>query len=483
MKSFGLKASICILASILFVAVLALSTEAQQCRPSGRIMGKKPPPGECNQENGSDCCKQGKYYTTYTCSPAVTGNTRAFLTINSFQKGGDGGGPSECDNQYHDDDTPVVALSTGWFNNKNRCHHNITIKGNGRSVVAMVVDECDSTMGCDKDHDYQPPCDNNIVDASKAVWKALGVSSDSDDWGPKTGGSRTRTVDEAQYLEARFTLSAGSSTGNPTVTNDNILKPKGIKAKLGALPAAKLPGNGEMASIPGRRLPSTPPPGPVVADSQCRIQAKPKKAPPSEQGGAAKQEKSSYRGAGVSSTVGGEMTKPLAPEDTETKSTSCLCSCGKRPQSPLLQTFEKSSARRRSEATSLTFSKAHRRCREGKLWGGKRPSPMPSICRRLRRRSREASHGLHMRCLYSKRGLIRGGTRHWTRGRTSSMRTSTEGPWKALHEEAKIIPKDPEALQGEDLGKALHVEAKITPEDVKDLQGEDLGKRFMWRRK
>ncbi|KAJ4850981.1 hypothetical protein Tsubulata_047230 [Turnera subulata] len=70
-----------------------------------------------------------------------------------------------------------------WFNNKNRCHHNITIKGNGRSVVAMVVDECDSTMGCDKDHDYQPPCDNNIVDASKAVWKALGVSSDSDDWG------------------------------------------------------------------------------------------------------------------------------------------------------------------------------------------------------------------------------------------------------------------------------------------------------------
>ncbi|KAF9661753.1 hypothetical protein SADUNF_Sadunf19G0101300 [Salix dunnii] len=39
----------------------------------------------------------------------------------------------------------------------------------------MVVDECDSTMGCDADHDYQPPCPNNIVDASKAVWKALEV--------------------------------------------------------------------------------------------------------------------------------------------------------------------------------------------------------------------------------------------------------------------------------------------------------------------
>ncbi|KAI3743833.1 hypothetical protein L1987_56900 [Smallanthus sonchifolius] len=46
---------------------------------------------------------------------------------------------------------------------------------------AMVVDECDSTMGCDADHDYQPPCPNNIVDASKAVWKALGVSKDN--WG------------------------------------------------------------------------------------------------------------------------------------------------------------------------------------------------------------------------------------------------------------------------------------------------------------
>ncbi|KAF4348700.1 hypothetical protein F8388_013771 [Cannabis sativa] len=102
--------------------------------------------------------------------------TKAVLTINSFEKGGDGGGPSECDNNYHSDDTPVVALSTGWFNNMQRCLQNITIYGNGRSVSAMVVDECDSTAGCDADHDYQPPCPNNIVDASKAVWKALGVS-------------------------------------------------------------------------------------------------------------------------------------------------------------------------------------------------------------------------------------------------------------------------------------------------------------------
>ncbi|GLJ05635.1 hypothetical protein SUGI_0021880 [Cryptomeria japonica] len=45
----------------------------------------------------------------------------------------------------------------------------------GRSVQAMVVDECDSFAGCDEDHDYQPPCPNNIVDASLVVWKALGV--------------------------------------------------------------------------------------------------------------------------------------------------------------------------------------------------------------------------------------------------------------------------------------------------------------------
>ncbi|RZC18643.1 putative ripening-related protein 2 [Glycine soja] len=154
---------------------------AQQCRPSGRIMGKKPPPGECNKENDSDCCVQGKAYTTYKCSPAVSRHTKAELTLNSFEKGGDGGGPSECDNQYHSDDTPVVALSTGWFNDRSRCLHNITISGNGKSVVAMVVDECDSTMGCDEDHDYQPPCSNNIVDASKAVWKALGVPHNQ--WG------------------------------------------------------------------------------------------------------------------------------------------------------------------------------------------------------------------------------------------------------------------------------------------------------------
>ncbi|PRQ58006.1 putative rlpA-like protein, double-psi beta-barrel [Rosa chinensis] len=68
--------------------------------------------------------------------------TKATLTLNSFQKGGDGGGASECDGRYHSDSTPVVALSTGWFNNSKRCLYYITIHANGRSVKAKVVDEC-----------------------------------------------------------------------------------------------------------------------------------------------------------------------------------------------------------------------------------------------------------------------------------------------------------------------------------------------------
>jgi hypothetical protein len=69
----------------------------------------------------------------------------------------------------------VVALSTRWFNHKRRCLKYITIHENGNNVKVKVVDECDSTIGCEADHDYQPPCPNNIVDASQVVWKALGV--------------------------------------------------------------------------------------------------------------------------------------------------------------------------------------------------------------------------------------------------------------------------------------------------------------------
>lgn len=46
---------------------------------------------------------------------------------------------------------------------------------NGKSVTAKVVDECDSRAGCDEEHAGQPPCRNNIVDGSAAVWNGLGL--------------------------------------------------------------------------------------------------------------------------------------------------------------------------------------------------------------------------------------------------------------------------------------------------------------------
>ncbi|KAJ0103095.1 hypothetical protein Patl1_03844 [Pistacia atlantica] len=39
-------------------------------------------------------------------------------------------------------------------------------KDNGKNVIAKVVDECDE----------EPPCRNDIVDGSNAVWHALGLN-------------------------------------------------------------------------------------------------------------------------------------------------------------------------------------------------------------------------------------------------------------------------------------------------------------------
>ncbi|URD95265.1 ripening-related protein [Musa troglodytarum] len=145
---------------------------AQQCSPNGQITGVS---GDCNTDNNADCCVNGQMYDTYSCSPPVTGETQAHMTINSFAEGGDGGGPSECDGSYHSDGELVVALSTGWYDDGSRCNKNITINANGRSVLAMVVDECDSVYGCEAEQNFQPPCGNNIISASPAVWKALAI--------------------------------------------------------------------------------------------------------------------------------------------------------------------------------------------------------------------------------------------------------------------------------------------------------------------
>ncbi|CAN1237088.1 Putative ripening-related protein 2 [Linum grandiflorum] len=108
-------------------------------------------------------------YSNITASIEETDQTGAILTLNGFE------------NKYHSDEELIVALSTGWFERKRRCSQFVKIMWKGKTVRAKVVDECDSARGCDKDHDFQPPCPNNVVDASKAVWKALGVPSE--DWG------------------------------------------------------------------------------------------------------------------------------------------------------------------------------------------------------------------------------------------------------------------------------------------------------------
>ncbi|KAI5322361.1 hypothetical protein L3X38_031433 [Prunus dulcis] len=70
--------------------------------------------------------------------------TSAKLTLNNFSKGGEGGAPSECDNQFHDNTAGCGTFH--WY-------------------------------GCDEEHGNLPPCENNIVDGSLAVWEALSLDT------------------------------------------------------------------------------------------------------------------------------------------------------------------------------------------------------------------------------------------------------------------------------------------------------------------
>ncbi|CAI9099567.1 OLC1v1036411C2 [Oldenlandia corymbosa var. corymbosa] len=188
--------SIFILFSLLIVSLPSLGTAAPcggSCRDlndcDGQLIcinGKCKDDPDVGTHICGRACRPSGYLTcagetkpTYTCSPPVTWSTSAILTLNDFSAGGDGGGPSECDNSYHDNNERVVALSTGWYDGGSRCWRMIRIRvSNGRSTTAKVVDECDSRHGCDAEHAYQNACDNNIVDGSHAVWKALGLNED-----------------------------------------------------------------------------------------------------------------------------------------------------------------------------------------------------------------------------------------------------------------------------------------------------------------
>ncbi|KAJ8511888.1 hypothetical protein OPV22_002322 [Ensete ventricosum] len=155
------------------VIILLLSTAVlryvQSCSHSGHLTSTR---GKCNEHKGAECCKAGNKYPRYRCSPPVTAATNAHMTIYDFSEGGDGAAPSKCDGEYHSDHEMIVALSTGWYNDSSRCGKSVRIDANGRSVLAKVVDECDSMLRIDSW--------NNIVDASQGVWKALGIYKSPD---------------------------------------------------------------------------------------------------------------------------------------------------------------------------------------------------------------------------------------------------------------------------------------------------------------
>ncbi|CAL4934096.1 unnamed protein product [Urochloa decumbens] len=146
---------------------------AATCHASGFIHGKG---RNCNREIGLDrCCVAGKRYPQFRCSPLVSTKTPAILTFNRFENGEDDTRITSCDNRFHSDKELLVILSSGWLkhNGTSRCNKKIRVHANGRSVLAKVVDECDSTHGCDEEHGFEPPCRNNVLNASPAVWKAL----------------------------------------------------------------------------------------------------------------------------------------------------------------------------------------------------------------------------------------------------------------------------------------------------------------------
>ncbi|OMP10675.1 Barwin-like endoglucanase, partial [Corchorus capsularis] len=67
-----------------------------------------------------------------------------------------------------------------------RCGKLISIRAsNGRDVLAKVVGECNSRRGCDITNGFQPPCGNNVIAASPAVFRLLRLQG---------GGNTTVTV-------------------------------------------------------------------------------------------------------------------------------------------------------------------------------------------------------------------------------------------------------------------------------------------------
>ncbi len=92
--------------ALLLIPISDLKLTHGDCEAKGYLQGTS---GPCGGDD--ECCVAGESYPEYDCSPPVTGSTPAILTLNNFSGGGDGGGPSECDNRYHDNSEKVILIS------------------------------------------------------------------------------------------------------------------------------------------------------------------------------------------------------------------------------------------------------------------------------------------------------------------------------------------------------------------------------------
>ncbi|KAJ8766187.1 hypothetical protein K2173_021704 [Erythroxylum novogranatense] len=88
-------------------------------------------------------------------------NMKANLTFRDFSKRG-GGEKATCGDKYYRNTKNVVAISSDWLgDDEERCNKQISITGNGVTVTAEVVDECDISDNC--------------IAASRSVGKGLGI--------------------------------------------------------------------------------------------------------------------------------------------------------------------------------------------------------------------------------------------------------------------------------------------------------------------
>ncbi|WVZ59404.1 hypothetical protein U9M48_009550 [Paspalum notatum var. saurae] len=115
----------------------------------------------------------------------------------------------------------LAGLSTVWYAGGKRCHKPIRITSTrtGRSVVARVVDECDSSG--------HGGCKSNVIVTSKAVWKALGLHT-------KLGQAHVICGANVKYTpRPSYSSGHGGCKSNVIVTSKAVWKALGLHTKLG----------------------------------------------------------------------------------------------------------------------------------------------------------------------------------------------------------------------------------------------------------